>query len=153
MVMTNHSWEEQTRRLLSQARSELNEIEVKIDEMKDKATNLVVEISGYEIALKGYLLRTGREGATKPEWVKLLEGQTHREKLVTIAKQMGGKVRVSQATDILYTNKLTQSKKRATAYSIVQVHLTDMAEEGIFKKVGAGEYKLLSAQQGLPGVS
>jgi len=153
MVMGNHSWEEQTRRLLSEAQSELRELQTKIDEMQDRAANLVAEIGGYEIALRGYLSRTGRQEVAKIEWNKLLSGQTHKEKLKTIAKQNAGRIRVSQATDILYTGRFTEAKKRATAYSMVQVYLADMTEDGIFEKVGAGEFRLIASQPSLPGVT
>ena len=148
--MNNHSWEEQTRRLLSEAQSELVGLETQISELQDKQVNLAREIDAYEMALKGYLMRTGRKEVAEYDWKEILaDDKYHRDRLLTIAKHSGGKINQSKATDILFGNKLMKAKKRATAYAMVQGYLTDMAEQGIFKKLNPGEYQLIDAQQSL----
>jgi hypothetical protein len=156
MVMSNNSYEEQTRRLLSEARSELNTIEAQIKELQEKAGRVAEEVGAYETALKGYLTRTGKRESIEFDWKKLLaKEKTLTNKLIAIAKQNGGNIRQSQATNILYGNKLTGAKKRATAYAIVQGYLADMAKRGVFQKVAPGQYQLIDARQksvGVPGL-
>lgn len=147
--MNNYAYEEQTQRLLAETQSELTNIGNQLAGLQRKWETLKKEAEAYETVLQGYLRRTGKHEVAKPEWAKLLKGLTHKQKLTTIAKQSGGRIRVNQATDILYTSKLTEAKKRATAYSMVQLYLADMAEDGEFQKVAPGEYELLGAQQSL----
>jgi hypothetical protein len=71
----------------------------------------------------------------------------HKDRLITIAKHYGGKIGQSRATDILFGNKLIRARKRSTAYAMVQTYLVDMVEQGIFQKLGLGEYELIGAQQ------
>lgn len=154
MVINNNSYEEQTRRLLAETKSELNAVEVEITELRTKAVTLTREVDAYETALQGYLRRIGKGITTEPDWVKLLEGlKSHKERLKAIAKHRGGRIRVSEATDILYTQGFIHAKKRFTAYSMVQSYLADMAEDGDFEKVAPGQYELIGAQQSLPGVT
>lgn len=145
MVTINHSYEDQTRRLLAESQSELNAIETEIKELEKKRATLEQEVQAYEVALQGYLRRTGKQAISEPNWAKLLKGKVHREKLITIAKHNGGIIRVSQATDLLYYKKFIKSHKRANAYSIVQALLSDMADEGLFEKVEPGEYRLIGS--------
>jgi len=150
MVMNNHSWEEQTRRLLSEAQSEQAGLETQISELAGRQAQLAREIDAYETALKGYLMRTGQKEVAEYDWKRILAGDKyHKDRLVTIAKHSGGKLIQRKATDILFGNKLIKAKKRATAYVMVQGYLTDMVEEGTFKKLNPGEYQLLDAQQSL----
>jgi hypothetical protein len=145
MVMNNHSYEDQTRRLLAETQSELRTIEAEIQALQEKAVTLAREVNAYEITLQGYLRRIGKQQIAGIDWVKLLsEAKTHKERLQLIAKHNDGTIRVSQATDILYTKKFTQTKKRATAYTMIQVMLADMADNGIFEKTGPGQYRLVS---------
>jgi hypothetical protein len=154
MVQSNDSYEEQTRRLLAETKSELTAIGNQMAELKQKWEALKKEAEAYEMVLQGYLRRTGREVDTATDWVQSLGGlSSHKERLIAIAKHEGGRVRVSHASDLLYTNGFIKSKKRANAYRIVQNILSSMADEGIFEKVNPGEYKLIGAQQSLPGVS
>ena len=148
MVMNNHSWEEQTRRLLSEAQSELVGLERQISELQERQANLAREIEAYETALKGYLMRTGRQEVAEYNWRKILaHDNSHKARLITIAKHNGGRIGQSKATDILFGNKLIQARKRSTAYAMVQTYLADMVKHGIFQKLGPGEYELVGAQQ------
>ena len=150
MAMNNHSWEEQTRRLLAEAQSELQAEEGEMDLLRDRIAILVKEIQAYETALQGYLRRKGKDIAIEPDWVDLLKSQeTHKERLKAIAEYKGGRIRVSEATDILYTKGFIHAKKRSTAYAMMQSYLADMAEAGDFQKVAPGEYELIGAQRSL----
>jgi hypothetical protein len=148
--MNNHTYEEQTRRLLAEAKSEMTGIGNQMAELQHRWETLKKEAEAYETALQGYLRRIGKQETAAIDWAKLLEGKTHKEKLTTIAERNGGKVKISQATDILYSNSIIKSKKRANAYIIIQSYLAEMAEEGKFEKVKPGEYKLIGAQLSLP---
>jgi len=148
MVMNNHSYEEQTRRLLSDAKSELQLVDAEISKLYEKQTMLAREVQGYEVALESYLRRTGRQVSTEFDWTKLLaNAETHRDRIKLIAEKQGGKVKVSQATDILFSKGFIKAKKRSTAYVMVQGMLSDMADNSIFERVGPGEYKLMGAKQ------
>ncbi|MBM3172743.1 MAG: hypothetical protein FJZ85_03355 [Chloroflexi bacterium] len=150
MVIGNgSSWEEQTRRFLSDTLSELNKVESQINELEVKRMKLAEEVKAWEMALEGYLKRTGRRVDITPEWYKTLRDQTHKERILTIAKNSGGSVKASEATDILYTKGFIKAKKRSTAYSMVQRFLIELAEEGKLEKVAPAEYRLLGAQQSL----
>ena len=140
----NHLYEEQTRRLLAETQSDLTIIENQIAELQQKREVLKREAEAHELALRGYLRRTGRLEFAEPDWAKMFEGQTHKEKLITIAKHNSGRIKVNKATDILYTKGFIKSRKRANAYTIVQTLLANMAEEGKFEKIKSGEYRLIS---------
>ncbi len=152
MVLNNHSYEEQTRRLLAETQTELTAIGNQMAELQQKWNTLKKETEAYEVALQGYLRRIGKQTGVEFDWTKFLsEAKTHRERLQLIAKHNDGKIRVNQATDILFTKDFTKTKKRATAYTMIQGMLATMAEEGIFEKVkaGSGEYRLIGSQQSL----
>ncbi len=150
MVIGNgSSWEDQTRRFLSDTLSELNKVERQMQDIEVKREALRNEAKAWEMALEGYLKRTGRQMDITPEWFKMLRDQTHKKRLVTIAENSGGKVKASEATDILYTKGFIKAQKRSTAYSMVQRFLIEMAEEGRFEKIAPGEYRLIGAQQDL----
>lgn len=150
MTINNHSYDEQTRRLLAEAQSELKAIDGEMNKLRDKRVILAREVEAYETALEGYLRRMGKGITIEPDWVKLLKGQeTHKQRLKEIARYKGGTIKVGGATDILYTQGFIHAKKRSTAYAMVQSYLADMAEEGDFKKVAPGEYELIGAQQSL----
>lgn len=153
MVMNNHSYEDQTRRLLTEAQSELNTLDEEIADLQNKRVGVAREVDAYETALQGYLRRIGKqEGAEN--WKSILAVyDIHRDRIEAIAKHSGGKIRVSQVTDILLSNGFIKAKKRSTAYSMIQGYLADMTYAGVFEKVAPGEYRLVGAQQSLPGVS
>lgn len=146
--MNNHTWEEQTRRLLNEAQVEQATVEMQISELQEKQMSLAREVEAYETALMGYLMRTGREEVVESNWKEVLANDaTHKDRLITIAKHNGGRIGQSKATDILFSNKLIRARKRSTAYSMVQTYLADMVKQGIFQKLRPGEYELVGAQQ------
>jgi len=147
---TNNGYAEQTRRLLADAQSELGSIENDIAGLEARRATLEAETQAYELALQGYFRRLGKQEAAEPDWVKILgDEKTHKKRLRAIAEYKGGRIKVSEATDILYTKGFMHAKKRTTAYAIVQANLADMAEWHQFEKVGPGEYKLVGSQQSL----
>ncbi len=150
-MIASNGYEEQTRRLLAETQSELRSVETQIDELRNKAGTLAKEVDAYETALQGYQRRTGKQTIIQTDWRKLLKNEKyHKDKLKAIAKQNGGNIRISEATDILYTNGFIKTKKRANAYIIIQSYLAEMAEKGgSFEKVAPGEYRLKDAQPSL----
>ena len=149
----NNGYAEQTRRLLADTQSELGIIEAQITELEERRETLQTEAAAYELVLQGALRRLGKQEIVEPDWVNLLKSQeTHKKRLEAIAKEKGGRIRVNEATDILYTNDFIHAKKRSTAYAMVQSYLADMAEAGDFQKfqkLAPGEYELIGAQQSL----
>lgn len=150
-MTTSNGYEEQTRRLLAETKSELSIVEAEIAELTQKSLTLQREVDAFETALTGYLRRTGRQAISENNWLRLLGAKemTHKKRLIAIAERKGGRIRVSEATDILYSKGFIKSKKRMNAYTIVQSLLTQMAEEGKFEKVEPGEFRLIGAQQSL----
>lgn len=150
--MTEHDhYEEQTRRLLAEAQSELKAAEGELDILKDRITLLIREVQAYQIALQSYFRRRGTDVSFEPAWNELLkDAQSHKDRIKAIARQQGGRIKVGEVTDILYTKGFIRAKKRATAYAMVQSNLADLAAAGDFQKVAPGEYVLLDTQQGLP---
>lgn len=146
MVSSNNSWEELTRRLLSEAQTEKNDLDAQIAEQQQKSDELDAEIEAYKIALGAYLTRTGRQKSSQVDWVLLLQNLSHKDKLIAIAKENGGRIRQSQATDIIYSNQLTEAKKRATVYQMVKNALDILIEDRRFEKVSPGEYRLVDIQ-------
>ena len=146
MVTGNYSWEEQTRRLLSEAQTEKNETDAALKELQEKSNELDGEIEAFKIALGAFLTRTGRQHSTQVDWVALLKPLTHIEKIVVIAKENGGLVRQGQATDIIFNNRLSSAPKRATVYQIVKNGLDDLMAAGRLEKVSPGEYRLIGSQ-------
>jgi len=144
MVLSNYTWEEQTRRYLAEATSELNDLENKRKDLDDEIVSLARTVNAYETALKDYLIRSGQSSTVIKDWLKDLANPNyrHRDRLKMIAEHNGGRVRINKATDILFNNKLIKSKKRVNAYVIVQGILADMADKGELKKVAPGEYQL-----------
>ena len=149
MITNNGSWEEQTRRLLSDKLSELNKIKTLVQELQEKEARVQAEAQAYELVLEDYLKGAGRQFKIEPDWLKLLENQTHKQQLLTIAEHSGGRIKISEATDLLYTKHFIKAAKRATAYIMIQRFLKEMREEGRFEKIAPGEYRLIGALQSL----
>lgn len=153
-MVVSDGYEEQTRRLLAETKSEFDAVQAQIRELTEKADKLLRDSQGLETTLDVYLRRTGKQVTTQTNWRELLHDvTTHKTRLEAIAKHKGGEIKISEAANILYTNGFIQTKKRANAYIIVQSNLADMEKTGIFKKIRAGEYKLIGAQQILPSIS
>ncbi len=140
MVTGNNSYEEQTRRRLSEASTASNEIGDELRILQEKQAMFNRQISAYQIILEGY------KDTTQIDWFDLLHLLTHKRKLVAIAKEYGGRAGLSPSTDILFNHKLSTAKKRETLYQMVRNNFDELVDDGIFKWVSSGEYELIEGQ-------
>lgn len=147
MVTNNHSFEEQGRRSLAEVQSRLKAAEVERDKLNADIVELTRIAQAYELVLGHQSRLVGKEHVLGPDWSKILEGKARKEQLMTIAKHKGGKIRVSEATDILYTMGFIKSKRRGNAYTIVYDNISTMADEGLLEKVDPGEFKIATRHQ------
>lgn len=153
-MTNNHSLEEGLRKLLSDALSELGKLERNKQELEGNITSLRAEADAYETALQGYFRRTGRQPINEIIWTKMRKDKNHKERLIRLARHNGGRIKVNEASSLLYTKGIVKSKRRSNVYQIVQSLLSDMKDDGIFEKIAPGEYRLVGAHQhSLPGVS
>ncbi len=147
MAMSNRSWEEETRKTLTQIQAELNAAIKEYQEAKAKVEKLDKEAEAMELALRIHLQRTGKRSVIKKDLRTLLAGQkNHEERIKRIAEQNNGVLKVSSAADILYSYRLIKSKSRINAYRIVYGLMLYMVEDGLFQKSGPGEFRLIGAQ-------
>jgi len=86
MVTGERSYEEQTRRRLSEARTKVHELEIKKDEIQKQFAILLKQIVAYETILEGYTAETqlnwstACSGANRPAF---------RRKSATLTEQIG----------------------------------------------------------------
>lgn len=147
MVMANHTWEEETRKTLTQIQAELNDAIRQYEGAKAKLEKLTKEAETMELALQIHLQRTGRQDTIHKDMRELLVNQkNHEERLKRIAEQNNGLLKVSLAADILFNYHLIKSRARMNAYRIVYGLMLKMVEEGIFQKSGPAEFRLVGAQ-------
>ena len=147
MIMSNHSWEQETQKYLAEVQSELNRVEKELAVIQDKRAELAREAKAYETALQSYLKRTGKQDSIKSDWKLLSQQNNHRERLKRIAERSNGIIKVSSASNVLYNLRLIKSKTRANAYRIVYGLLSDMVDEGQFKKIGPSTFRLIDSKQ------
>lgn len=147
MVMTNHSWEEETRKYLAEVQSELNAVEKELAVIQGKRAELAREAKAYETALQSYLKRTGKQDSIKADWKLLSQQNNHQERLKRIAERSNGTIKVGSASNLLYNLRLMKSKTRANAYRIVYGLLSDMVDEGKFKKIAPSTFRLINSKQ------
>lgn len=153
MVMTNHAWEEETRKTLTLIQTELGGAKVDYDEAKTKVDRLTREAEAMELALQIHLQRTGRQDAIKQDMRELLVNQkNHGERIKKMAERNNGVLKIGSAADILCNYGLMKSKSRMNAYRIVYGLMLKMVEEGIFQKTSPGKFRLVGAQTKLPSV-
>ena len=147
MVISNHTWEEETRKTLTLIQTELNDAKKDYEEIKVKVDRLSNEAEAMELALQIYLKRSGKQDAIKQDMRELLVNQkNHKERIIQIAKRNNGVLKVGPAADILYNYRLMKSKSRMNAYRIIYGLMMLMVDEGIFKKSGPGEFVHLDIQ-------
>jgi hypothetical protein len=153
-MINNHTWEEETRKYLSDAQAELNAVDKQLEELREKSVTLAREIDAYQIALEGHLRRTGRQASIAQNLRNILESQpNHEERLRRIAERNGGVIKVGSATDLLFNLRLIKSKSRQHAYRIVYGLLLGMVEEGQFVKIAPATFRLKGSQTPLPGTT
>ncbi len=147
--MSNHTWEEETRKTLTVIQTELHNAEKELEEAREKVGRLLSEENAMEMALQIHLQRTGKHDAIKQDMRELLTSQkNHEERLKKIAEWNNGVLKVNAATDILFNFKLIKSKSRMNAYRIIYGLMLKMVDEGIFQKGRPGEFIHLDIQAG-----
>jgi hypothetical protein len=145
-MVNNLTFEEQLRKLISATQDELNGIDEQMKSLASRRTVLTEELQSYEVSLRGYLKRSGKEQKEEgpPDWGKLLgRCRTHKDRLKIIAKRGGGELKFNSAVDILYNGKFITSKSRANAYTQLYGIVTDMVERGILERAERGIYRLV----------
>lgn len=151
MVNTSStSFENQVRRLLSEANSELAKIAVEMQELENRRMVLKQDVQGYESTLKSYLRLAGRQASDQTDWDEPLRGcKTHTERLKVIARRNGGQIRATDAADILYGGGFLKKKSsnRKITYIMVQNMLARLTTKGVFEKVTPGTYKLVETRK------
>lgn len=152
MLTNNHSWEEETRKYLSEAQAEKDVVDKKVEELQEKAVVLAREIDAYQIALEGHLRRTGRQPSIAQDLRRVLEIQpNHEERLKRIAERNGGIIKVGSAADLLFNLRLVKSKSRQHAYRIVYGLILRMVEDNQFVKTAPATFRLKGSQTSFPG--
>ncbi|MBA7478867.1 hypothetical protein ES707_14295 [subsurface metagenome] len=145
-MVSNHTFEEQLRKLISETQDEFNDANAQIKSWVSRRGVLMEELQSYEASLRGYLKRSGKEQKEEkpPDWDRLLRrGRTHKDKLKIIAKRSGGELKFNSAVDILYNGKFIKSKSRANAYTQLYGIVTAMVDSGILERAERGIYKLI----------
>lgn len=154
MVITNHSWEEETRKYLTEVQLELNEADKQLEEVQAKRDSLAREAEIYELALQSYLKRTGRQDSIRQDIREILmEQNNHEDRIKIIAEQNNGLLNVGKSADLLYKYQILKSKSRMNAYRVVYGLMAGMVGKGIFRKSGPGEFRLVGTQPELGNVS
>jgi predicted nuclease with TOPRIM domain len=146
MTMTNNGFEEQLRKLISEAQDEINKVEEQLVSLNNMKLALGDELQSYEHSLQSYLRRTGKEKEEKvsTDWTGILGSyNTHKERLIAIAEHNNNTLRFNKAVDILYNGKYISSKSRANAYVQLYSVVMDMVDKGILRKTKRGIYKLI----------
>ncbi len=145
MVISNHSWEEETRKTLALIQTELHDAENEYEDAREKLSRLTREAETMELALQIHLQRTGKQVTVEKDFRNLLADQkNHQERIKRIAERNDGLLKVRTASDILFNYRLIKSKTPMHAYRIVYALLVNMTEEGIFQKAAAGVFRLVN---------
>ena len=152
MVTNNHSWEEETRKYLSDAQAELDAVDNQLEALREKASKLAREIDAYQVALEGHLRRTGRQPSIAQNLGNILGTQkNHEERLKRIAERNDGVIRVGPTADLLFNLRLIKSKSRQHAYRIVYGLMLGMVEDNQFVKTAPATFRLKGSQTSFPG--
>ena len=144
-MVINNGFEEQLRKLISETQDELNEINNQIKNLEERKAILFEELNSYEVSLQGYLRRAGKkiEEAEPSDWREILKGlQTHKQRLLAIARHNEGKLKLNSAVDIIYNGNYIKSKKRHNAYVQLYQIVMDMVDKGELVKIEPGMFGL-----------
>jgi septal ring factor EnvC (AmiA/AmiB activator) len=144
-MVTNISFEEQLRKLISESQDELNKIESQIKTLQDQQASLAEELHSYEYTLNNYLKRIGKgEKESEPkDWIKLLGNlKTHKQKILAIAEHNSGKIKLNSIVDILYNSNFIKSKSRSNAYVQLYNIVMEMVDKGELEKTSRGRYRI-----------
>lgn len=145
MVISNHAWEEETRKTLTLIQAELHDAQNDYEEARENLSRLTREAETMELALQIHLQRTGKGQTVEKDMRELLASQrNHQERIKRIAEQNNGLLKVASAANILFNYKLIKSRTPIHAYRIVYGLLINMTEEGIFQKSAPGVFRLVN---------
>jgi len=154
MVITNHSWEEETRKYLKEIQTELIDINKRLETLQARRDDLTHEAEAFSTALAVHLRKTGRQETTRQDIKELLINQpNHKERIKRIAEENNGTLKIGLAADILYNNQIMKTKSRMQAYRIIYALTVEMVEQGIFQKTNPGVFRLVGTQAELPNVN
>ncbi len=150
MVISNYSWEDETRKYIALSKAELNDVEKQMAELQGRRTILAREVESLEIALESHLRRTGKQRPIDAGLRELLEAQINqKERIKRLAETNGNMAKVGPISDTLFNMGFIHSKNRNNAYKVVYSLLLEMEAEGVFKKVAPAMFQLVGAQQSL----
>ncbi len=144
-MVINNGFEEQLRKLISETQDELNKINNQIKNLEERKAALAEELNSYDVALHSYLRRVGKkvEEAKPSNWSDILKGlQTHKQRLLAIARHDRGKLKLNSAVDILYNGHYIKSKTRHNAYVQLYQIAMDMVDKGELIKIEPGLFGL-----------
>ena len=146
MVMHNYTVEEALKNVLSETISELSRLRKEKEEIDKRISQLEEEARSYDIALKGYLKRTGNYNSQELDINMIKKASSHKLRLQILAKHDSGRITVKDSSALLFNNGFIKSKRRSNAYQIVRGLLEEMVDEKIFEKIAPGEYRLVGQQ-------
>ena len=150
MVTDNGSLDEQLRCELAKITSELESAKTEIDRLVQRVSQLSESARGYHVVLEHRAEQSSGTGSVSASWVESLRPLKHKDQLIAIAERQKGRLLVSEAATIMYLSKLINTKKRKNAYNIVSGYATGLADEGIFEKVGPGEFRVVGFEGNSP---
>jgi septal ring factor EnvC (AmiA/AmiB activator) len=144
-MVSNHTFEEQLRKLISETQDELNGVHAQLQSLEERRLALAEELKSYEASLRGYLKRIGKEQKEEqpPDWNRLFKKcRSHKDRLLAIAKHSGRELKFNSAVDILYNGEFIKSKSRANAYTQLYAIVTDMVDNKILERAERGIYRI-----------
>ena len=140
-MVINNGFEEQLRKMISETQDELNIVESQIKILQERKDTLTKELYSFNFALHSYLKRAGKqtEESEQIDWHDVLKGlQTHKQRLLAIARQNGGRLKLNSAVDILYNGEYIKSRKRQNAYTQLYQIVMDMIDKKELVKIEPG---------------
>lgn len=144
-MVINNNFEEQLRKLISEAQDELNRVGIQIRNLEERQTELSEELTSYEHSLQSYLKRSGKETkeSKSSDWSVILKGlNTHKQRLLAITQHNKGKLKFNSAVDVLYNGNYIKSSKRQNAYVQLYQIVMDMVDKGELVKIEPGLFSI-----------
>ena len=149
-MISNSNFEEQLRKLIAEAKDELNKIDNQIRNLEVQKAPLSEELRSYESSLRSYLIRVGKQiEEVKPiDWNKLFKRlKTHKQRLLVIAKNNNGELKINLAVDILYKGKYIKSKNKHNAYVQIYQIVMEMVDKKELEKTAPGTFRITSRER------
>lgn len=111
-----------------------------------RSLEAVLAVTLHRRCRRGVTKRGGRNAyyqKPEPDWQVVLQGLSHRDRLIAIAKHYGGTLTLSKATDLLFSLGFTRATKLERAVAIFRVLMKELVVDGVFKKTTEDEFKLV----------